>query len=258
MLNKAALRITAVVVMLAPLFLPVAGVAQSKANNGAINASADAAAVSMMSDYFDDIVFGSEFKGDASPPGVISRWSGTVAISLQGRATKELVKTASTHLNHLAKLTGLKFRQVKRDDPAPGISLVFVKRAEMNIIKGPGIPSALVEKLASSGGCYFIAFHKPPEKIIKAIIVVNVERTADALTSCLLEELTQSLGLPNDSNNYRPSIFSDSDRLLQLSRHDEILLRTLYDPRLKAGLSRTEAAKQVPAIISDWHRRLPQ
>tara|TARA_B100001971_G_C17800261_1_gene339001 strand:+ start:342 stop:572 length:231 start_codon:yes stop_codon:yes gene_type:complete len=69
--------------------------------------------------------------------------------------------------------------------------------------------------------------------------------------SSLLEELSQSLGLPNDSPLVTPSIFSTRDRLTKLSFIDKVLIRTLYDPRLKVGTPKALALRQVRAIINE-------
>ncbi|MDH5189103.1 MAG: DUF2927 domain-containing protein [Rhodospirillaceae bacterium] len=213
--------------------------------------------VDEISDYFMKIVFANEYEDISTKPKIISKWSGDIGVSVQGRATQQLAEITSKHLNYLSKVTGLKFKQIKPDDPMQSISIVFLKRQEMYAIKGAGIDPNVINKLASAGGCYFMAFHKPPQRIVKSIIAVNIERPIGLTDSCLLEELTQSLGLPNDSNMMRPSIFSDMDHETSLSRTDEILLRTLYDPRMTAGISPSEARTIAQTIISELNSSLP-
>ena len=55
--------------------------------------------------------------------------------------------------------------------------------------------------------------------------------------SCLHEEIAQGLGLSNDSPAARPSIFNDDEEFALLTRHDELLLTMLYDPRMIPGMS---------------------
>ena len=59
------------------------------------------------------------------------------------------------------------------------------------------------------------------------------------------------MGLPNDSPEARPSLFNDSLEFAFLTEHDEILLRMLYDPRLRPGMSIAEAGPLLPAIARD-------
>jgi len=108
-----------------------------------------------------------------------------------------------------------------------------------------------MKQAAAAGGCYFLSWKKPESRIVKAIVVVNVERDPALINSCLLEELAQSLGLPNDSDAMRPSIFSDRDNLSELAPHDAILMRALYDPRMTAGLPRAAALGVARTVISE-------
>ncbi len=212
-------------------------------------ANAKNPSVDEISKYFIKIVFGSEYGNISNKPKVISKWSGNIGISIQGRATNQLAAITGKHLNSLSRITGLRFKQVAANSPMQSISIIFLKRDEMFAIKGEGIDPNVIKKLASSGGCYFMAFHKPPQRIVKAIIAVNIERPIGLTDSCILEEITQSLGLPNDSNKMRPSIFSDLDHETNLSRTDKILVRTLYDKRMVAGDSVEDAFTKAQKII---------
>jgi hypothetical protein len=69
--------------------------------------------------------------------------------------------------------------------------------------------------------------------------------------------MTQSLGLPNDSNLIDPSIFSDSSRQTNLSRTDLIILKALYDPQLKPGMPKAEALVKVREVIAELDKKLP-
>lgn len=200
--------------------------------------------------YFDTIVFGSEF-GPAHASRVVAKWSeGSLTVSLEQRATKEHLGFVSAHLATLGRLTGKTFSGTKTPESA-AIRVLFLRRNEMAAIQGPNIDPKAISEAAAAGGCYFMSWKKPESRIVKAIVVVNVERDPAHINSCLLEELTQLMGLPNDSDALRPSIFSDSDNLPELSPHDAILVRTLYDSRMKAGLPRTEALGIARTIISE-------
>ena len=69
--------------------------------------------------------------------------------------------------------------------------------------------------------------------------------------------MIQSLGLPNDSNLINPSIFSDRSRRTDLTRTDLIILKTLYDPRMKAGLPRDDALVLARSVIAELNATLP-
>jgi hypothetical protein len=48
----------------------------------------------------------------------------------------------------------------------------------------------------------------------------------------------------------RPSIFNDDGEFALLTEHDEHLLRILYDPRLKPGMTAEEAMPLVRRIVA--------
>ncbi len=60
-------------------------------------------------------------------------------------------------------------------------------------------------------------------------------------TVCIDEGLARGMGLANDSPDARPSVFGDSEEFARLTRHDEILLRLLNDPRPESGMTVDEA-----------------
>jgi hypothetical protein len=83
--------------------------------------------------------------------------------------------------------------------------------------------------------------------INRAIVIIPVDRARahGKLLSCVVEELTQVLGLPNDSDKVYPSIFNDKSTNDALSGLDFILLKLLYNRQLKAGMS----IRQTKAIV---------
>jgi hypothetical protein len=86
----------------------------------------------------------------------------------------------------------------------------------------------------------------------RAFAVIRAEHPDLLRLSCLHEELAQGLGLPNDSPRARPSIFNDDEEFALLTDHDELLLRMLYSPELRPGMSAEEARP----IVESLARRL--
>lgn len=91
--------------------------------------------------------------------------------------------------------------------------------------------------------CLVMAFASDNEsyEYETAIAVIRAEHPDLLRMSCIHEELAQGLGVGNDSPLARPSIFNDDDEYALLTRHDEMLLQILYDPRLKPGMGPEEA-----------------
>jgi hypothetical protein len=85
----------------------------------------------------------------------------------------------------------------------------------------------------------------------QAIALIRAEHPDQLRLSCIHEELAQGLGLANDSPAARPSIFNDDDEFSLLTSHDEMLLKMLYDPRLRSGMSATEARPVLEKIANE-------
>ena len=105
---------------------------------------------------------------------------------------------------------------------------------------------AFVETLPIDAYC--VVFTSDPGntgRITEAVAIVRAELPAMLRHACYHEELAQGLGIANDSDLARPSIFRDDDEFGRLTTHDERILQLLYDPRLTPGMTETEAAPLV-------------
>ena len=102
---------------------------------------------------------------------------------------------------------------------------------------------ALFRDLPRSFYCFVVAVsdHSNPNTYTHAVALIRAEHPDLVRLSCIHEEIAQGLGLPNDSPEARPSIFNDDDEFALLTTHDEMLLKMLYDPRLKPGMTVSEA-----------------
>lgn len=85
----------------------------------------------------------------------------------------------------------------------------------------------------------------------QAVALVRSEHPDLTRRACFHEELAQGLGLANDDQNARPSIFNDDEEFALLTSHDELLLKILYDPRLTPGMSADEARPIVRVIAQE-------
>lgn len=111
----------------------------------------------------------------------------------------------------------------------------------------------IVTDLPLSASCLVLAFATSGSSVYsRAVAVVRAELPDLTRQACYHEELAQGMGLPNDSSLARPSIFNDSLEFALLTGHDEILLRLLYDPRLRPGMTEAEARPVLQRIITEF------
>jgi hypothetical protein len=109
-----------------------------------------------------------------------------------------------------------------------------------------------VTRMPPETDCQMFAFTRGPgAAYTDAIAVIRGEQPELARLACLHEEIAQGLGLPNDSPAARPSIFNDDEEFATLTRQDELLLKMLYDPRLKPGMTLDEARPIIATIAAE-------
>lgn len=225
--------------------------------------------------FFNDVVFGAEYTNGGSTE--IKKWHDPIRISVSAlsgkmidkpgggkelklandRPTSAQIGMIRKHLGTLLKLTGATSESAKKVGKEPNFFIKFVPRLAMHapfLVRGAD--AGLLKKLAQPGVCYFLTAAKRG-KIIWATIVANNALEPAAMDVCLLEEMTQAFGLPNDSDIVKPSVFNNRATPRSLNRNDEILIRTLYDPRLPAGFPVKKAGARIERIIGELNEKLP-
>ena len=90
----------------------------------------------------------------------------------------------------------------------------------------------------------------------------NVYLVADegflSLSHCMVEEIAQSLGPANDSDELPDSIFNDASLVNVFGVFDWFILNMLYDPRIIPGMTEDDVLPLLPAVIADARARLPE
>ena len=78
----------------------------------------------------------------------------------------------------------------------------------------------------------------------------------DGVSACLLEEIFQSMGFFGETPGHPETVLDDDVGYQELGAIDRLLLRTLYDPRLSAGMTATGRCRwSGRSWRSIWRRR---
>ncbi|WP_321326098.1 DUF2927 domain-containing protein [Thiomicrorhabdus sp.] len=151
-------------------------------------------------------------------------------------------KLFNAHLKHLADITGLDIQPAKNSVANFTIYLTKDKNYADIIKKYTGSTVKNLEKDSHCMGSYKT---NKQNEIIQADVVLPVDHdySRGLLVSCVVEETTQVLGLPNDASWVNPSIANDDSKIELLTGLDYILLKLLYNSEIKAGMSQTESQK---------------
>jgi len=112
-----------------------------------------------------------------------------------------------------------------------------------------------LSRLKSGASTCEAQIFKKGDEIKTAMILFPAYGDRKTLRACVVEELTQVMGLVNDSNIVSPSIFNDQSRYMELTDHDRLLLRILYDNRMPIGMPRSEAMSTAHTILREFRDR---
>jgi hypothetical protein len=213
---------------------------------------------------FDEYVDDGDFLRARATASTLSRWVGPVRMSVEFGETIPAEQRSvdrsevAKYVKRLARITNHPITVVNQN---PNFHVMFLneddRRGSETRLRQivPGIsPSSMraILGLSASQLCIVIAFSEAGQATYtKAIAVIRGEHPDLLRKSCIHEELAQGLGLPNDSPAARPSIFNDDEEFGFLTTHDEMLLKILYDSRLRNGMDAEQAAPIVRQIATE-------
>ncbi len=217
---------------------------------------------------FDVIAFGNEYTGQKYDH--VRKWAKPMLMGIQGKDYPAHLETFIDDVaKDLSETTGHRielyysFAKHKAGELAADFD-----RNKVNVIlyymDDEDLPGALakywkddeekVRWMVRNSTCFANYFTKKGE-IVAAVIAFPSRHPVSYHRACAVEEITQILGLPNDSNAVSPSIFNDSSRYFELTDHDRWLLRALYQPAIKPGMARNDALR---LALDYWKRARPE
>ncbi|KIE20012.1 hypothetical protein SE23_13795 [Vibrio sinaloensis] len=158
----------------------------------------------------------------------------------------------SAHLTHLSQLTGVPITRVNTRSQA-NVIWIFTResqwRKEVEKELGKSALNNMHGAICKAG--YRLDSRSGAITSAAIIIPVDQARNHGKLLACIVEEVTQVMGLPNDAESAFPSIFNDETPEDLLSPLDVVLLQLLYEPELTVGMN----AEQVRPIVRKILRR---
>ena len=208
---------------------------------------------SYIQESFVTIALQREYDKKANPQ--LVRWEQPIKIFLEsdfGDASlqKELL---SIHLSHLSSITNIPIQFVNRRQDG-NIFIIFTSynNLEPKVAEYIGDPNKMRAAIKEAICLGNFSYNRQSE-ITKGTIIIPVDyaRQKARFLDCIVEEITQLMGLPNDSDNVYPSIFNDRSIDSYLSPLDYLLLKLLYSDRLYAGMTLKDVEKALPKAIRD-------
>lgn len=228
-------------------------------------AGAQSASNQTILEHFNIIAFGNEYTGRRYDH--VRKWRVPITARIDGDPPAYFEDFVSQHLADLAKITGhpmslaysARMRREKR--VAKGLTpksfnmfLLFYPMDEMAAVVRKQLGSRMnheLKLLAAGKATCMARFFTRDNEIRTAVILFPATHPKEYLRACVVEELTQVLGLPNDSDAVKPSIFNDQSGYFELTGHDRRMLKMLYDPRITPGMPRKEALRRGRLILDE-------
>jgi hypothetical protein len=187
---------------------------------------------------FERIAFSSEFGGEYRA-GRLIRWEGPIRVRLAGDFPERFRAEVERQLAELRLLSGLALELGggAAEGPQAGMTVEFSTSRGGTTFD----PDAPCRTLIWETGY-----------VIRRVQIYITPFPAEVRRHCIAEELTQALGLADDSRIVRDSIFNDASARQRIAPWDAFMVRILYDPRLKPGMARAEAMPIVRRIVADY------
>ncbi|MCX4190499.1 DUF2927 domain-containing protein [Methylophaga sp. OBS3] len=161
-------------------------------------------------------------------------------------------KLSNIHLTHLSTITGHQIEPVSNSHSA-NLQIIFTEESTILSYLGTRqhLSPELAKQLSRNSVCIANLTANQRGEIQHAVVLIPVNRArAHAkLLACIVEELTQVMGLPNDDAAVFPSIFNDLSHDDFLSGLDYILLKLLYHPALKPGMGEQESEAAIRQVM---------
>lgn len=179
-------------------------------------------------EYFMEIALGAEYGSSDSS---IHKWDDDIRIKVKGSPTDEDMETLEDVIEELDRLTtGITLETVFWN---PDIKIHFASVDRFVFIEPNYVPGNMG---------FFWAWWDGTGELYKARILIARDRiTQEERSHLIREELTQCLGMMNDSGRFEESIFYQGWTDVQdYAEIDRAVISILYDPRIRPGMDRQE------------------
>jgi len=202
---------------------------------------------------FDTVVFHNEF--DPQTDNRLRKWVDPIRLFLDIRTgDRKLIEFAvDQHASRLAAITGYDIA-VTGERAAANVIVAFDRDSALGQVGRDYFPPNFdIKRMMQTNLCIGQYRSNDRYEIVRGVVVIPIDRVMSRgrLEACVVEEITQILGLPNDSDEVFPSIFNDRSIDVELSAQDVLLVKLLFDPRLRPGMPRADALANVRAILGE-------
>jgi len=194
----------------------------------------------------------------------LAKWDGPIRAAVIGTGRADYQAAVRRHLADLSGLIGLSIDTVPADQAN---LLIFYAEDPLAAardhrgrfayrIADPAGFDRRLDAMAPDATCFGFLWGGWPggQGIDFAVVFIRTDRGDRTVEGCLVQQTAQALGLLHDLDPSAESVFGDAGRYVALAPQDRLILRLLYDPRLKPGMGWAEAEPLARAALRDLRK----
>ncbi len=182
-------------------------------------------------DYFLEIVLGAEY---GSSENTIKKWTQDIKIKVHGTPTESDRQTLDTVISELNDLIGS--IQLSIIDQGANVDIHFLPESEFSSVEPNYVPV--------NYGFFWVHWYATKEIYHARILIATDHVTQKERSHLIREELTQSLGLMKDSDEYEDSIFYQGwTDVTSYADIDKTIIEILYREEILPGMTGTEVTE---------------
>ncbi len=200
---------------------------------------------------FIEVAFKREYRKGIYP---LARWVRPIHYYIRFNGVKPLpllTNAIEQHMRRLSRITGHPIRRTQ--DPLKAnvqIILTRDRHYKKEILQRVTNPD-MANLLSQTSNCMANFRTNSRHEIFDAWVIIPADHAfkRGLFHACVVEELTQIMGMPNDSDWVNPSIANDHSTQQELSPLDIRFLKLLYSPELKPGMTVEQARPILRRLI---------
>jgi len=207
-------------------------------------------------DGFMKTVFGAESGDTGADTTRLHKFVAPIRVYISSDALQERRPQVERFVRILNRtVANLSIRTVKTRDDA-NMVVFLVNRSEYRNIIRETMPADFDTRFLESNHCSAVTGGKRGGALDSAFVFIAASEGWKQFRHCMVEEIVQSLGPVNDDYSLPYSIFNDYSEVQGFGIFDWFILNTLYDKRVKPGMTADEVRAVLPKAIADARKRL--
>ncbi|MDQ0315228.1 DUF2927 domain-containing protein [Amorphus orientalis] len=208
--------------------------------------ASDALDPGSLRDAFYKVVFGLEYGSHHGDSQRVKKFTGPVRFHVINRARQDQTAAVHAFIAELpGKIDGLKAMLVR--DPATANFVIYlVDRSDFAHV----VSTELNTDAVAMGARCLVGVQTRSGRIISSTAVI-VADDPYLFKRCMVEEILQGLGPMNDNASLSLSVFNDTSRHTTFTSFDQALLRLLYHPSIRPGMTGRQVNQVLPRALAD-------